>query len=79
MKMRKLGESMMKVMIVSSCEWGSLSQGALETRVHYKSGRENRILVDNVRGRYDNKWRTSDMFALGSVARGDGWVRVSMS
>jgi hypothetical protein len=76
--MRKLGVSMM--MPLSSCEWESLShgnRGALETlsqRVYYKSGREEMTLVDDVRGRDDDKRRTRDMFALSSVARGDDWT-----
>lgn len=74
---RKLGKWVM--MLLSSCEWESLprgSRGALENlsqRVHYKSGQENMTLVDDVRGRDDDKWRTRDMFALSSVAREDGW------
>jgi hypothetical protein len=66
------------MLLLSSCEWESQShgsRGALETlsqRVHYKSGRENMTLVDDIRGRDDDKWRTRDMFALSSVARGAG-------
>ena len=29
------------------------------------------ILVDDIKRRDDDKWRTRDMFALGGVARGD--------
>jgi hypothetical protein len=78
--MWKLGEWMM--LLLSSCEWESLSHGSrgtLETlsqRVHYKSGQENVTLVGDVRGRDDDKWRTRDMFALSSAARGDGWKRL---
>lgn len=77
MRTRKLGKWVMT--LLSSCEWELLSHGsrdALETlsqRVHYKSGQENMTLVDDVRGRDDDKWRTRDMFALSSVAREDGW------
>lgn len=74
---RKLGKWVMT--LLSSCEWESLSRGSrgalenLSQRVHYKSGQENMTLVDDVRGRDDDKWRTRDMFALSSVAREDGW------
>ena len=76
--------TMTMTILLSSCEWELLShgsracRGALETlprRMHYKSEREDMTLVDDVRGKYDDKWRTRDMFALSSVARGDGWVR----
>jgi hypothetical protein len=69
----------MMMPLLSSCELESLShesRGALETlsqRVHYRSGQENMTLVDDVRGRDGDKWRTRDMFALSSVAREDGW------
>ena len=82
--MRKLEESTTTiVMLLSYYEWGSLSDGSrdgLETlsqRVHYKSGRENMMLVDDARGRDDGKWRMRDMFALSSVARDDGWMSSS--
>jgi len=82
MSMRKLGVSMvLLLLLLSSCEWELLShgsQGALETlsqRVHYKSGRKNMTRADDAGVRYDDKWRTRDMFALSSVAGGDGWKR----
>lgn len=37
--------------------------------MHYKSGRENVTLADDVRGRDDDKWRTRDTFALSIVTQ----------
>ena len=41
------------------------------------SGRENMTLVDDVRGRDVDNRRRRDMFALSSVACGDGWGQMN--